>query len=113
MIAARVTKLKLFISTFFPFFIPSVGQGSSDSYSDGIVKLVASLSMQVCRMNPPFCKDLHGRSQSSQEPQNPSVLKMREEMLQVNVILNVGLELKAAKFNYQYQLYNPSLNIFT
>ena len=49
-------------------------------------------------MNPPFCKDLHGKPRSSQEPQNPSVLKMREEMLQVNVILNVGLELIAAKF---------------
>ena len=73
----------------FRFLDPSVGECSSDGSSESIVKLVASLSMQVCRMNPPFCEDLHGRPQSSQELPNPSVLKMREEMLQVSVIQSV------------------------
>lgn len=74
----------------FPFLDPSVGGCSSDGCSDGIVKLVASLSMQVCRMNPPFCEDLHRGPQSSQELPNPSVFKMREEMLQVIVIQSVN-----------------------
>jgi len=80
---------KTYFYFLFPFLDPSVGECSSDGCSDGIVKLVASLSMQVCRMNPPFCEDLHGRPQSSQELPNPSVLKMREEMLQVSVIQSV------------------------
>ena len=37
-------------------------------------------------MNQPFCKELHGELQSSQKLLNPSVLKQREEMLQVSVI---------------------------
>ena len=80
----------------FPFLDPSVGGCSSDGCSDGIVKLVASLSMQVCRMNPPFCEDLHRGPQSSQELPNPSVLKMREEMLQVSVIQSVYKKIKMA-----------------
>ncbi|KAL9965928.1 hypothetical protein ACROYT_G029795 [Oculina patagonica] len=59
-----------------------VGTSSLGGHSDSIVKLVASLSMQVCRMNQPFCKDLHGELQSSYMLLNPSVLKQREEMLQ-------------------------------
>lgn len=61
-----------------------VQAGSDPSYNcnKSFVKLLASLSMQVCKLNLPFCQDLHEVPQSMQTSLNLSVIKEREETLQ-------------------------------
>jgi len=55
---------------------------SSDCDDDWIVKLLASLSIQVCQLNTPFCKDLHEKQASVQNTLDQSVLRDREIQLQ-------------------------------
>ena len=54
--------------------------------SDRIVQLVASLSVQVCGMNPPFCKDLHVKQATEECALDHSIVREREMTLKVRLV---------------------------
>lgn len=67
------------------FFNPSAGKTSSDHSNHNIIRLVASLSTQVCKLNPPFCGSLHEKHSSAEKAVDFSVLRDREMMLLVGL----------------------------
>ena len=67
------------------FFHPSA-EKTSHCNNDRIVKLVASLSTQVCKQNPPFCNSLHEGQSSTGNTLDHSVLRDREMTLQVSLL---------------------------
>ena len=69
--------------------------------NDSFVKLLASLSMQVCELNPPFCQDFHEVPQSMQTSPNLSVIKKREETLQVLVSKEMTLHNEKLKLEHK------------
>ena len=69
----------------FSFSISSAGKRSLETDSDRVVKLVASLSVQICGMNPPFCKDLHVKETTEECALDHSILREREMTLQVRL----------------------------
>ena len=96
-----------YLFTYFCHIFLAAGNRPSNGCSDSFVKLLASLSMQVCELNPPFCQDLHEVPQSMQTSPNLSVTKKREETLQVLVskemtLLNGKLKLEHKLIGYFY-----------
>lgn len=67
------------------FFNPSAGKTSSDHSNHNIIRLVASLSTQVCKLNPPFCGSLREKHSSAEKAVDFSVLRDREMMLLVGL----------------------------
>lgn len=76
----------LFICSFTGIYTLFLFPGGKSSFdNDRIVKLVASLSVQVCRLNPPFCKELHEKQATMESAMHHSVLREREMELQVDI----------------------------
>ena len=67
------------------FVNPSADKTSSDHSNHNIIRLVASLSTQVCKLNPPFCSSLHEKHSSAEKAEDHSVLRDREMMLLVGL----------------------------
>ena len=87
--------------SYFCHIFLAAGKGPSNGCNDSFVKLLASLSMQVCELNPPFCQDLHEVPQSMQTSPNFSVIKKREETLQVLVSKEMTLHNEKLKLEHK------------